>query len=156
QAWDQPLHWRTGMVPTRYVASRVDFQRKDHEATLQAEQKRRDETMAVFNQDAKPLEQLRALLRTTIADLTKAETLHDSTRKLWSEYQPPRPEKPEKPEKAEKGTQMSKPANEVAAFKEFRNALAGKDNLDQLDHVVAEAFAPLEQHGLLSDPLSVL
>ena len=29
--------------------------------------------------------------------------------------------------------------------------MAGKENLDQLDHAVAEAFAPLEQHGLLAD-----
>ena len=147
QAWDPPLHWRTGTVHMRYVASRVNFQRVDHEATLQAEQKRRDETMAVFNQDTKPLEQLRALLRTTIADLTKAEMLTDATRKLWSEFQPPRPDKPEK------GAAPPKPADEAATFKEFRTALAGKDNLDQLDHAVAEAFAPLEQHGLLSDPL---
>ena len=25
QAWDPPRHWRTGMVPTRFVTSRVEF-----------------------------------------------------------------------------------------------------------------------------------
>ncbi len=40
QAWDPPLHWRTGMVHTRYFSSRVSFQREDHEATLKAQQKR--------------------------------------------------------------------------------------------------------------------
>ena len=43
-----------------------------------------------------------------------------------------------------------RPEEEQAAFQEFRKALAGKDKLDELDHAVAEAFAPLERNGLLA------
>ena len=146
QAWDPPLRWRTGKVPTRYVTSRVEFQKEDHEATVQAQQKRRDETLAVFAQDVKPLEQLRALLGTTITDLTKAETLNDATRKLWNEFQPPLAE----------GAAPPKPADHLAAFQEFRKALAGKENLDRLNDTVAKAFAPLGEHAVLANPTVVL
>ena len=74
------------------------------------------------------------MLRTTIADLTKADTLTDTTRKLWNEFQPPG-------RRSRRRSAAPKPADEAAAFQEFRKALAGKDNLDQLDHAVAEAFA---------------
>ena len=145
RAWDPPLHWRTGMVPTHYVTARVEFKQQDENETAQARLKAREQTKAIFAEDSRPLAQLRALLRTTIADLTKTETLTDTTRPLWKEFQPP----------LEKGASVSK-AQEEAAFREFRKALAGKENLDQLDLAVADAFAPLEQHGLLANPLEKL
>jgi hypothetical protein len=142
QAWDPPIHWHTGMVPTRYVTSRVEFKQENRNETEQAQRKAREETKAVFKQDKTPLVQLRAKLRTTIADLTKAETLTPQTQVLWDEFQPP----------LEKRPAPLKRQEELAGFQEFRKALAGKDNLDQLDHAVAEAFAPLEEHGLLANP----
>ena len=51
QAWDPPLHWRTGMVPTRYVTARVEFKKEDREETEQARLKAREETKAIFTQD---------------------------------------------------------------------------------------------------------
>ena len=80
QAWDPPIHWRTGMVPTRYVTARVEFKQENENETEQARLKAREETKAVFIQDVKPLEQLRADLRNTIAELTKTETLTEKTR----------------------------------------------------------------------------
>ena len=29
RAWDPPMHWRTGMVPTRYVTARVEFKQEN-------------------------------------------------------------------------------------------------------------------------------
>jgi putative nucleotidyltransferase with HDIG domain len=141
QAWDPPRHWRTGMVPTRYVTARVEFKRENKNETEQARLRAREETKAVFVQDTKPLEQLRADLRNTIAELTKTETLTEKTRPIWKDFQRP----------LEKGAKEPKPQAELAAFQEFRKALAGKENLDQLDRAVAEAFSPLEQYGLLAD-----
>ena len=89
QAWDPPRHWRTGMVPTRYVTARVEFKQENKEETEQAQRKAREETKAIFKQDKTPLVQLRAKLRTTIADLTKADTLTPQTQVLWEEFQPP-------------------------------------------------------------------
>ncbi len=141
KAWDPPLHWRTGMTPTRYVTARVEFKKEEVEKTAQARLKARDETKAIFTQDTRPLEQLRADLRNTVAELTKTETLTEKTASIWKEFQTP----------AEKAVKEPKPQAELAGFPEFRKALAGKENLEQLDRVVAEAFAPLEQRGLLAD-----
>ena len=146
QAWDPPIHWRTGMVPTRYVTSRVEFKQENKNETAQARLKAREETKAIFIQDIKPLEQLRADLRNTIAELTKTETLNEKTGPLWKNFQPP----------LEKGGKAPAPQSDLAEFQEFRKALAGKENLDQLDRTVAEAFAPLEQHGLLAEPTEKL
>ncbi len=88
---------------------------------------------------------MRALLRNTIADLTKTETLTEKTR----------PDVEGIPAAlGERGAATQIARRNLAAFQEFRKALAGKENLDQLDHAVAEAFAPLEQHGLLAKPTS--
>lgn len=145
-AWDPPMHWRTGMVPMRYVTTRVEFKKENQEETAQARLKAREETKAVFKQDSQPLEQLRANLCTTIADLTKAKKLDPQTRSRWKEFQPP----------LEKGAKEPNPQEELAGFQEFCKTLAGKENLDQLNRAVAAAFAPLEQHGLLADPTEKL
>ena len=146
QAWDPPRHWRTGMVPTRYVTSRVEFKQENKTETDQLRKNARGETKAIFKQDKTPLVQLRAKLHTTIADLTKMETLDPQTRILWEEFQPP----------LAKGALPPKPQEKLASFREFRKALAGKENLDQLDRAVADAFASLERHGLLAKPLEKL
>ncbi len=162
KAWDPPLRWRTGMVPTHYVTAHVEFKREDQETTRQARLKAREETKAVFIQDVKPLQQLRADLRNTVAELTKTEALTDTTAELWKEFLSPAEKKdfavPVEKDKAEKekgekekGGKEPRPQPQLLAFQEFRKGLAGKDNLDQLDQAAAAAFAPLEQHGLLAD-----
>ena len=109
QAWDPPIHWRTGMVPTRYVTARVEFKQENKNETEQAQLKAREETKAIFIQDTKPLEQLRAELGNTIAELTKTETLTEKTRPLWKEFQLPAEEKGAKGAKP-------KPQAELAAL----------------------------------------
>ncbi len=145
-AWDPPIHWRAGMQPVRYVTARVPFKQENSKATELARQRARDEAKAVFAQDAKPLVRLRADLRTTIADLTKAETLNESTRLLWKDFQP----------QPSKGATPPKPQDEEPQFLEFRNALGGQEKLDRLDRTLADAFASLEQHGLLASPTKTL
>ena len=140
QAWDPPLHWHTGMVPTRFITARVDFKEEKPEETAQKKRMAREETKAIFIQDVKPLEQLRADLRNTIAELTKTDTLTEKTSSIWKEFQTPQPEAGAKA-----------PQADLAAFQEFRKAMVGKENLDRLDRAIAEAFAPFEHRGLLVD-----
>ena len=89
QAWDPPLHWRKGMVPTHFVTARLDFKEEKPEETAQKRLMAREETKAVFVQDVKPLEQLRASLRNTIAELTKTDKRTEKTDSIWKEFQPP-------------------------------------------------------------------
>jgi putative nucleotidyltransferase with HDIG domain len=141
QAWDRPLHWRAGMASTRFIPAQVDFKEEKPEETAQKRLMAREATKAVFIQDVKPLEQLRANLRNTIAEITKADALTEKTAPMWKEFQPSQ----------ENGGKPSAPQVDLSAFQQFRKALAGKENLDRLDRVVAEAFAPFEQRGLLAD-----
>lgn len=173
RAWDPPMPWRLGVAPPRYVTARVAFEVPDTSATdvaraeagrdaKAAREKARGEAKFVFANDSQPLVRLRAILRTTIADLTKAETLNDASRAQWREFLPaaekvpaamkrPPPKSPAAKAEAEKAAQQ-----ELADFREFRKALGSKESLDQLDAVMADAFAPLERHGILAEPTEAL
>jgi putative nucleotidyltransferase with HDIG domain len=150
RAWDPPFSWRINHVPGRYVTARVPFRQEDLTATEVARQRARSNVRYVFAQDPQPLVRLRAKLRTTVAELTKAETLTDSSRALWREFRLAE----EKTE--DKTAPRVDTAAEKAAFAEFRKALVGKENLDLLERIVADAFGPLEEFGVLGKPLDQL
>ena len=142
RAWDPPFVWRSGIMPLRYITARVPFKQEDPAATEAARQSARREARYVFVQDPQPLVRLRAELRTTVADLVKSETLVDSARSLWREFEPA----------ALKGIPPPDAHLEDADFQEFRKAIAGKESLDQLDAAATEALAKFEKFGLLGDP----
>ena len=148
QAWDSPLHWHTGRVTPRAIPARVDFQR-GKTGRNRAEKAMAARITAIFIQDIKPLEQLRADLRNTIAELTKTDTLTDKTAPIWQEFYPSQPPQPQPP--PDGGAKTPALQSDLAAFQEFRKAMAGKENLDRLDRAVAETFAPFEHRGLLVD-----
>ena len=143
QAWDPPIALADGhgAHALRDVAGGVQAGKQERDRTGAAEGPRRNQGR--FHAGQEPLEQLRAKLRTTIAELTKTETLTAQTAGSMEGIPAAR---------WKKGRPRPSRQAELAAFQEFRKALAGKDNLDQLDHAVAEAFAPLEAARLAGEP----
>jgi len=144
RAWDPPLRWRIGTVPPglRDVTARVTFQREDAAATKAARQQARENAPAVFIQDPQPLVRLRATFRASLAELAKGQKPDAAGRALWQEFEaPPDPAAP-----------TARSAEDQAHYQEFRTAIAGKENLDRLEHAVAQALAPFEHRGLLGDP----
>jgi putative nucleotidyltransferase with HDIG domain len=144
RAWDPPLRWRIGTVPPglRDVTARVTFQREDAAATKAACQQARENAPAVFIQDPQPLVRLRATFRASLAELAKGQKPDAAGRALWQEFEaPPDPAAP-----------AARSAEDQAHYQEFRTAVAGKENLDRLEHAVAKALAPFERRGLLGDP----
>jgi cyclic-di-AMP phosphodiesterase PgpH len=139
RAWDPPIRWRAGIAPVRYVAARVSFQQEDSPATEAKRQRARSEVRYIFSQDPQPLVRLRAMLRTTLGELLKSETLNGN-RTLWREFLPTTGKKP------------ISPHEEEGHFVEFHKALAGKGALECFDKAVAEALAPFEHRGLLGKP----
>ncbi len=133
-----------GWCPRASCRRGCDFKEENRNETAQKRLKAREETKAVFVQDIKPLEQLRAESakhdRRTYQD---RQALTEKTR-FDVEGIPAAAGKRQR--------RRPSPRGGSAAFQEFRKALAGKENLDQLDRAVAEAFARLEQHGLLANP----
>ncbi|MCG8451108.1 MAG: hypothetical protein MI725_16185, partial [Pirellulales bacterium] len=137
--WDPPFPYRLGQIPVRDVVARIDFQQPDLEATNKARQKARDLTLAVYDQDPQPLEQLRAQLRNEITKLLAAETLNDVDQQLWSQFEPT----------LAPGTPDPTDEQRQEQFQRFREAFAEENALEQFSEQMAKVMAPLEQWGLL-------
>jgi putative nucleotidyltransferase with HDIG domain len=142
RAWNPPLRFRLGFATQRNVTARVAFEQENVNATTTARLRARGEVRYVFSQNPKPLEQLRDGLLTTVAELTKSETLTEANGPLWEKFRLPAPEGQKTPtrEQAE------------AQFLTFRKAVAGKENRSRFERAVTDAFAPFERHGLLGKP----
>ena len=107
------------------------FEQENRNETEKAELKAREETKAIFTQDIKPLEQLRADLRNTIAELTKTETLTEDG-SMWKEFQPP----------LKNGASRAHAQGGTRRLPGIPQAPGRKENLDQLDRAVAEVSPP--------------
>jgi hypothetical protein len=152
RAWDRPLGWRIGIAPGRDVTARVTFQREDAAGTQAARQEARHNAPAVFAQNPELLARLRATFRATLAELVKPQKPETAVPALWREFEaPPDPAAP-----AAQAASKARAAEDQAHFQEFRKAIAGKENLDALEHAVAAALTPFERRGLLGDPRQAL
>src|SRR5690606_27567642 len=66
QGWNPPFRYRLNQVPERSIVASVDFEQPDLVATADARKQARQLTVAVYDQDPAPLQQLRAELRLEI------------------------------------------------------------------------------------------
>ena len=89
QGWDPPFRYRLHDIPERDVVASVNFEQLDQEATKEARTRARRLTVAVYDQDPAPLEQLRAELRLEIAKLLAAETFPEVDEQLWRIFSTP-------------------------------------------------------------------
>jgi cyclic-di-AMP phosphodiesterase PgpH len=137
--WDPPFPYRSGYTPLRDIVAAVPFTKADPVATQAAQQRARSQACYVYSQDAEPLVQLRAKLRNTLAELTAAATLDKLDPAIWKAFQPPLAEGAKQPTEKQRAEQ----------FREFRAAFTPQKRLDRVEQALAEAFAPIEKHGLL-------
>jgi cyclic-di-AMP phosphodiesterase PgpH len=145
RAWDPPFVFRTRTAPQRDIVARMPFSQEDPVATLAARQMAQNLVPNVYSQNPVPLEQLRNSLRNVIVVMTAAENLADAdknVRNLWNEFQLPQ----------EDIAPLPSATSEEAQFHDFRAPLAGPENLDQFEKMLAAVFAPFEKSGLLSEP----
>ncbi len=141
RGWDPPFRYRLNDVPERDIVASVNFEQPDLEATKEARTRARRLTVAVYDQDPAPLEQLRAELRLEIAKLLAAETFDKVDPKLWASFQPPLAE----------GTPDPTPEDQAEQFRRFRETLAPEGELESFSAKMAEVMKPLEQWGLLEE-----
>jgi len=128
------LHWRTAGAHALRGFAR-DFQRKTR-GDAASQQKRPRRKMA-GSPGPKPAGTVAGLLRTTIADVTKANTGPTRRGKLWNEFQ----------RSARRREGASSKRRRIGGVQGVPQRIAGKDNLDQFDHVVAQAFARWSSTG---------
>jgi cyclic-di-AMP phosphodiesterase PgpH len=140
RSWDPPFRGRVGEIPPRDIVARVNFEQPDLEATREARSQARKLAVGVYDQDPKPLEQLRAQLRSEIGKLLAAESFAAADRSLWNSFKPP----------AAEGTPELTPEEEAQRFVRLREALSGENALEQFSESLADAMAPLEQWGVLA------
>jgi putative nucleotidyltransferase with HDIG domain len=140
QSWDPPFRHREGEIPKRNIVARVDFQVPDQAGTQEARQRARKLAIGIYDQDPKPIEQLRAQLRSEIGKLLAAQTLDEVEPSVWASFQPP----------AAPATPDPTPAERQAQFDRLREAISGENALDKLSETLAEAMGPLEQWGILA------
>ncbi len=141
QGWDPPFNHRENEIPTRDIVARVDFEQVDAEATREARDRARRLTMAIYDQDAEPLVQLRAQLTSEISKLLSAEKLEDVDDEVWTAFEPPLAE----------GTPDPTPEERQTQFTRFRDAFGAENAMEQFNEKLAEVMAPFEERGLLEE-----
>jgi putative nucleotidyltransferase with HDIG domain len=141
RGWDPPFRYRLNEVPDRNIIASVDFEQPDLAATEDAREQARKLTVAVFDQDPAPLEQLRAQLKLDIAKLLAAETWEDVDSQLWQQFQPPLAD----------GTPDPTHEEQAEQFKRLKESLATEAALETFNTKIVEVMAPLEQWGLLDE-----
>lgn len=141
RGWDPPFRFRLNQVPDRDIVAQVDFEQLDQEATKEARSRARTLTVAVYDQDPVPLEQLRAQLKLDISKLLSAESFDEVDKKLWQAFQPPLAE----------GTPDPTLEEQQEQFKRFHAAFSTETDLENFSSKLAEVMAPLEQWGLLEE-----
>ena len=89
-----PPSFRTGDVPPRKIIARVDFQVNDDAETIKRKQEARRTAEAVYQNNARLLEERRQELTNKVGKLVQAESFeamqkNDDLKTTWQEFQPP-------------------------------------------------------------------
>jgi hypothetical protein len=138
RGWDPPLAFHLDDLPQRDVTARLQFEQLDVEATQQAKAQARRLAVAVYEQDAAPLVQLRARLEND-ASLIVAAADYASVAGVWQEFRLQLAE----------GTPEPTDEERLQRFTRFKETLSAEGALDAFKTSLAEAMSPLEQNGLL-------
>jgi len=84
-----PFAFRTGDVPQRKIIARVDFRLRDDVETEKRKQEARRLAEAVYENNARLLEEVRQDLTNKVSRLVQAESFDKVDQKLWTEFSPP-------------------------------------------------------------------
>ncbi len=141
--WTAPFSFRVGDLPRRDISARVAFSVPNLQKTEQERRRRRSETLLVYMNDPRALDELRTTLKTELLKLADAKGPAELKRKDWQDFVPPsEPRKGGKPP----GTPPLKLQETVARLK---TVFAEKEPRDKWNQALESIFDPLRQHGLL-------
>lgn len=137
--WAPPFAYRTGYIPPRPIIARVEFQLVDQDATEAQKRRKRRESLAIYEHDAKPIVQLEQALKEKTFRLLRAASLEDVERETWTEFYHP-----------EMTADNGAPMDETELFQRFREALAEDKDLGKFESAIKAAMADIERDGLLT------
>jgi putative nucleotidyltransferase with HDIG domain len=136
-----PFSYRRGDMPQRKIIARVDFQREDDAET----EKRKEETQrtaaAVYENDARLLEEKRQELTNKVGRLVQAESFDQAMAKpelkdIWLELSPPL---------------MRSDDEERQRYDALRTYFTAGMDSNRFDEGIKRALAPLEKNGLIKE-----
>jgi hypothetical protein len=137
RSWAPPFSYRTGHTPQRDILA--NFKLPNATATEEARREAQVGIRYVYENDPKPLVQLRAALQNRVGELLTAPDFNGEVERRWDEFLPRPAEGAAPPPREER----------VQQYARFRDALAGEGKLDEYEKAVAEVFADFERQGLL-------
>ncbi|MEM8866161.1 MAG: HDIG domain-containing metalloprotein [Planctomycetota bacterium] len=139
QGWNPPREFRPDRIPVRDVIARTYFEQPDDEALQEARRDARRLAIAVYDQDAAPLQQLEAELLNDINQLIAAEEFSEVDLAMWEAFSPPLAE----------GTPQPTVEEQAEQFDRFRTALTAEGASERFKLTLDEIFAPLVNQGII-------
>lgn len=136
--WSPPFSYRAGYIPERPIIAQVEFQLVDHDATEAQKRRKRRESLAIYEQDAKPIIQLQQALKDKTFRILRAKSLKEVEPETWSEFYQPG-----------MMADAAAPIKEEDLFERFREALADDMDLGHFEGAVKAAMLDIERDGLL-------
>ncbi|QDU30021.1 HD domain protein [Anatilimnocola aggregata] len=134
-SWAPSFSYRTGFIPNRDIIARVDFSEEDPVETAKRKDQARSQAEFVYEQDARPLEELRQELKNKVSQLASVESYDKVEPKLWEEFSP-----------AGEGKTPETEKRKFDALKGF--FMVGMDS-GRFDEAIKRAFVPLERSGVI-------
>lgn len=84
--WRPAMPYREGDVPTRNVVARVSFERRDEQATLEAQKIARSRVDAVYVNDPRPVRKIQQALKDKVFQLLAAASYEEVDKAAWGEF----------------------------------------------------------------------
>ena len=147
QTWKPTFSFRNGTIPDRDVISRVNFQQEDTRATDAERLQKRKEVPAVYLNRPKPLQQLRAALKSQLVLATGAASFEELQKKsedlnAFNEFR-------QNPEPQKEGEAEKPSLTPEEQFDLLKMVIANDPELEKVDAAVAFLFDKQFASGLL-------
>jgi putative nucleotidyltransferase with HDIG domain len=138
RGWAPPMPYHLGDVPSRDIVARTEFKRYDEDATDQAKEQARTTTIAIYDHNPQPLEQLRAKVENDVTQLVAAKS-YEEAKEIWGQYRLQLAE----------GTPQPTDEERQQRYQKFREALSAEGALETFKASLTEALAPMMKSGIL-------
>ncbi len=135
RAWAPSFSYRTGFIPNREIIARVDFKEEDQAETEKRREQAKAQAEFVYENDPRPLEELRQELKNKVPQLVGAESYDKLDPALWQEFSP--------------AGEGKTPETEKKKFDALKGYFMAGMDLAKFDEAIKEAFAPLESLGVI-------
>lgn len=142
QGWAAPFEYRTRLAPLRDLHARVKFEYPDREATDDERDRARRKILCYYENDTRPLEELRQALLDDVFKLVGKDYL-SVDKEVWRRFAVTADGAPADGE--------VDPTADAKSFQQFVEALSQDEQLNALKSAIESAFMEIDRNGLLEN-----